>query len=175
MSDLPVRGSVDTVSAARDSADQVSAAHVSAARVSTDRVSAVSALVRAVRVFERASDDLTVADYRVLAQIVAGEERASRLAHRLALGKPTVSATVESLSKRGLIVRGTVEGDARATSLSLTDEGAKHFERMEGHMIHLLEQLAARTDDPEGVIQSLAALDGAIDEALTERYRKAGA
>ena len=71
------------------------------------------ALARASRLLERATDELSLGHYRVLAAVAAGEERASRVASRLALGKPTVSATVESLCERGLVARARVAGDQR--------------------------------------------------------------
>jgi DNA-binding MarR family transcriptional regulator len=138
-------------------------------------VSAVRALARASRVVERASDGLSFADYRVLATISSGEERASRLADRLAVGKPAISATVDSLHKRGLILRSAVEGDARATSLALTEEGAELFDRMEGRMARQLELLAERTDDPDRLIDSLATLGDAVEQALQQRRQQADA
>lgn len=138
-------------------------------------VSAVRALARASRVVERASDGLSFADYRVLAAITGGEERASRLADRLAVGKPAISATVDSLHRRGLILRSAVEGDARATSLALTVEGAELFDRMEGRMARQLELLAERTDDPDGLIASLATLGDAVDQAMEQRRQAADA
>lgn len=136
---------------------------------------AVRALARASRIVERASDGLSFADYRVLAAISSGEERASRLADRLAVGKPAISATVDSLARRGLILRTAVEGDARATSLALSAEGAELFARMEGRMTRQLELLAARTDDPEGVVRALASLGDAVEQAVQERRQKADA
>jgi DNA-binding MarR family transcriptional regulator len=136
---------------------------------------AVRALARASRVVERASDGLSFADYRVLAAISSGEGRASRLAHRLAVGKPAISATVDSLHKRGLILRNAVEGDARATSLALSDEGAELFGRMESRMTRQLELLADRTDDPEALIRALGGLGDAIEQAMQEREQRADA
>lgn len=138
-------------------------------------VDAVRALARASRVVERASDDLSFADYRVLAAISSGEERASRLAHRLAVGKPAISATVDSLAKRGLILRTAVEGDARATSLALSPHGVELFGRMEGRMARQLELLAGRTGDADAVIDALAALGDAVEQAMQERQQKADA
>ncbi|RKR76690.1 MarR family winged helix-turn-helix transcriptional regulator [Frondihabitans australicus] len=135
-------------------------------------IAAVRALARASRVVERASDGLSFADYRVLAAVSSGEERASRLAARLAVGKPAISATVESLSKRGLLRRDAVEGDARATSLTVTDEGRELFERMEGRMARQLELLAERAPDPAALISSLATLGDAVEEAVAERRAK---
>ena len=78
-------------------------------------------LARAARILERVSGELSLAHYRVLSAIAGGDERASRVAERLALGKPAVSAAVESLSQRGLIARSEVAGDQRAAALRLTD------------------------------------------------------
>ena len=136
---------------------------------------AVRALARASRVVERASLDLSFADFRVMSSIDSGEGRASRLADRLALGKPTVSATVESLSKRGLVLRAKVEGDNRAVALTLSDEGRDLFERMQARMSRQLELLAERTGQPERVIEALALLDDAVDAAMRERHEREAA
>ena len=133
---------------------------------------AVLALARASRVVERASTDLSFADYRVLSSIDSGEGRASRLADRLALGKPTVSATVDSLSKRGLIVRSKVEGDNRAIALTLSEDGRDLYDRMQARMSRQLELLAERTGQPERVIEALALLNDAVDAAMRERHEK---
>ena len=91
-------------------------------------VEAVQSLTRASKVMERASGGLSLAHYRVLAAVAAGDERASRVAARLALGKPTVSASVEALCARGLLVRSGVAGDQRAIQLSLTEPGRELLE-----------------------------------------------
>ena len=83
------------------------------------------ALARASRLLERASGDLSLAHYRVLAAVASGEERASRVAARLALGRPAISAAVDSLGQRGLLDRVEVEGDARAVALSVTAAGQR--------------------------------------------------
>ncbi|HEY5230613.1 MAG TPA: MarR family transcriptional regulator [Galbitalea sp.] len=127
---------------------------------------AVQALSRLSRIVERASDELSFADYRVLSAIAAGEARASRLANRLLLGKPTISSTIDSLSKRGLVVRATVEADNRAIELSLSPEGAELLSRMEARMVRQLELLAARTPNPEQAIQSLGWFGSVIEESM---------
>jgi len=132
----------------------------------TDAVRAISRMARFV---ERASDSLSPADYRVMSAILEGEARASRLAHRLSLGKPAISSTVESLSKRGLIVKSSVEGDNRAVELALSDEGVELFSRMEQRMTSQLDELVARTPDASQVIASLGWLGAAIEEWMQER------
>jgi DNA-binding MarR family transcriptional regulator len=139
-------------------------------------VDAVRALARASRVLERASGELSLAHYRVLSAVAAGDERASRVANRLALGKPTVSAAVDSLSQRGLLLRESVEGDQRAASLRLTAAGAALLSRVEAAMIGRIEDLCARTPDGPQLMESLVWLGAAVDEMQDERAgeRKGG-
>ncbi|GAA3524226.1 hypothetical protein GCM10022222_03270 [Amycolatopsis ultiminotia] len=133
---------------------------------------AVRALARASRVLERSSADLHLAHYRVLAAIASGDERASRVAQRLALGRPAISAAVDTLTKRGLLIRGDVDGDHRATALSLTPQGEQVLAETETQMVTRVADLAARTPDPDRLLQALGWLGEAIDEAVAER--KAG-
>ena len=135
----------------------------------TINVDALHGLARASRILERTSGDLTLAQYRVLASVGDGEERAARIAARLALGKPTISATVESLRQRGLLTRTEVEEDQRAAALTLTDVGRTTLDAVEREMWQRLEWLAGRAPDPTAVIQALVALDKAVDEFLAQR------
>jgi len=136
-------------------------------------IDAVRALSRVSRVVNPAIGDLSPADYRLMAIIVSGEERAARVAARLALGKATISATVDSLSKRGLIVRSQVPGDSRATALSLSEEGLALFDLVEGRMARQLELLCERTPNGEQVIESLTWLGTVIEAAVTDRIERA--
>lgn len=138
----------------------------------SDLVEAVRAMSRLSRIVERASDELSFADYRVMSAIAEGEARASRLASRLLLGKPTISSTVDSLSRRGLIVKSTVEGDNRAVELTLSAEGAELFERMEARMVRQLELLVERTPDPPVVVRSLVQLGTVIEESMAAHARE---
>ncbi|HEY4277139.1 MAG TPA: MarR family winged helix-turn-helix transcriptional regulator [Conexibacter sp.] len=132
-------------------------------------VQAIRALARLSRVLERSSADLNLAHYRVLSSVADGDERASHVAERLALGKPTVSAAVDALTKRGLLARGDVARDGRAAALSLTPEGAAVLAEVEEQMLARITPLAARTPDADRALESLAWLGEAIDAAVSER------
>ncbi|HWD03755.1 MAG TPA: MarR family winged helix-turn-helix transcriptional regulator [Amycolatopsis sp.] len=134
---------------------------------------AVRALARASRLLERSTGELNLAHYRVLAAIATGDERASRVARRLALGRPAISAAVDALTKRGLVVREDVDADHRATALSLTPEGERLLAETETEMIARITALTARTPDGDRVLESLAWLGRAIDEVMAERLDKA--
>ena len=134
-----------------------------------DEVGAIRALARVARLLERSSGDLNLAHYRVLSAIAEGSERASRVADRLALGKPTVSAAVESLTKRGLLLREDVADDRRAATLTLTPAGEEALVAVDREMLGCLDELLARTPDPARVLQSLGQLGTALDEVAAER------
>ena len=121
------------------------------------------ALARAARVLERASGELSLAHYRVLSAIAAGDARASRIAHRLALGNPTVSAAVDALCQRELVRREEVAGDQRAVGLSVSAEGRTLLHRVESEMVQRLAAIASRSRDPRRLVESLALLGEAID------------
>jgi DNA-binding MarR family transcriptional regulator len=141
-------------------------------RSNKDEVGAIRALARVARLLERSSGDLNLAHYRVLSAIAEGSERASRVADRLALGKPTVSAAVESLTKRGLLLREDVADDRRATTLSLTPAGEEALAAVDREMLGYLDELLARTPDPARVLESLGQLGTALDEVAAERLSR---
>jgi DNA-binding MarR family transcriptional regulator len=126
-------------------------------------VHAVRALARISRVLERTSGDLSLAQYRVLAAVDGGDERASRVAHRLALGKPAISAAVDALCTRGLLVRGADASDQRAAALALTTAGRLLLAEVERAMVERLSRICAGTPDPARLIESLTWLGAALD------------
>jgi DNA-binding MarR family transcriptional regulator len=132
-------------------------------------VRAVRTLARVSRVLERASDELNLAHYRVLSAVASGDQRASRVAVRLTLGKPAVSAAVDALCQRGLLTRSGVDADQRAAALSVTTEGAAVLDRVEAHMTARILALCARTPDAALIVESLGRLGDALDEAAAER------
>lgn len=138
-------------------------------------VDAVRALARASRLLERASSELSLAHYRVLAAIASGDVRATRIAARLAVGKPAISAAVESLCQRGLLARSVVEGDQRAAALHLTPSGRVLLDRVEAAMGERLRELAAaHIPEPRQLFESLVWLDAAIEADLAERASTRG-
>jgi DNA-binding MarR family transcriptional regulator len=136
-------------------------------------IEAVRALARASSVLERASDELSLAHYRVLSAIASGQERASHVAARLALGRPTVSAAVDPLVKRGLLERLGVDGDHRVAELRLTAEGEQLLARVEVEMRRRLRDLASLTIDPDRLLEALVWLGQAVDQWRAERRLQA--
>ena len=122
----------------------------------------VLAVARLARFLERACTDLTLAQYRVLALVADGERHASRVAQALALGKPTVSATVDALAERGLLNRAPAGHDKRATELAVTPEGRRVLRDTEAAMRARLDDLLG-ADDAVVVADALERVQRALD------------
>ena len=122
----------------------------------------VLAVARLARYLERACTDLTLAQYRVLALVADGERHASRVAQALALGKPSVSASVETLAERGLLTRAPAGHDRRATELAVTTDGRRALHATEAAMRARLDDLLTH-DDAEVVADALARVQRALD------------
>ena len=132
-------------------------------------VDAVRALARVARLLEKAAGDLSLAHYRILSAVAGGDARASRIAARLALGKPAVSTAVETLCQRGLLVREDHIGDQRVVDLRLTREGAARLRAVEADMTRWLDALGARTPDADAVLDALVRLGDAIEHVAATR------
>ncbi|MCW2784759.1 MAG: hypothetical protein JWP74_1276 [Marmoricola sp.] len=132
---------------------------------------AVRALARLSRLMERAvlDEGLSLAHFRVLAAVAEGDVRATRVAQRLALGKPTVSATVDALCRGGLLERHDVAGDQRATALHVTGRGRDVLDRAEGAMTERLRSVLACTEQPEAGLEALVRLGRGLELAMAER------
>jgi DNA-binding MarR family transcriptional regulator len=110
-----------------------------------------------------------MAQYRVLAAVAAGEDRAARIAERLELGRPAVSSAVEALSAKGYLKRLEARGDQRAFDLQVTQSGFAALEVVERDMTIALYELCARVSDGESLLRSLAILGAAVDAVHEER------
>jgi DNA-binding MarR family transcriptional regulator len=130
---------------------------------------AIRAVVRISRLLERACGDLSLAHYRVLAAVAEGEERASRIAERLALGKPTVSASVDALCRRGLLMRDSAAGDQRVSPLHLTADGEATLRAVEEAMLERFAAVLAHTREASDVVSALNRLGTGLDDLATAR------
>lgn len=133
---------------------------------------AVRSLARASRLLERAAGALGMAQYRVLSAIAAGDERASLVAKRFGLGRPTVSVAVDALCRQGLLAREDAPGDHRATDLSITPKGSALLSEVEAAMVGVLGDLCDRAPTGGSVTSALAALGPALDALQVERAQR---
>lgn len=140
--------------------------------ITMNEVDAVRALVRMARMLERAAGDLSLAHYRVLAAVAGGDEQASRVARRLALGKPTISASVDALCQRGLLERADKSGDQRVTTLRLTPAGEQVLREAEAAMIQRLDSVLSRTPRGADAAATLARLTIGLDRLAEDRVKR---
>jgi DNA-binding MarR family transcriptional regulator len=117
--------------------------------------------------------DLTLAQYRVLGLLAGGDERASQLAARLAVAKPTLTSIVDSLVERGFAARETLDGDRRAVRLSITPAGRVVLRRSAAELRKVLGTVLERCADPDAVLAALVDLRHALDGLWAERTQQA--
>jgi DNA-binding MarR family transcriptional regulator len=136
---------------------------------------AARAIALAARNLERAASarDLTLAQYRVLAQVAAGDERSSLLAERLAVAKPTITAVVDGLVERGYLERSSVDGDRRSIRIAVTKAGRHALRAAEVEMTESLDAILEHVGDRDAVLRALADLDDAMRVRLETRLKAA--
>lgn len=137
---------------------------------SADGPTPVRTLARLARLLDRACDDPTLPQYRLLAMIDAGGARASLLAERLAVSKPSISSMVDALADRGLVDRREVRDDRRAVHLGLTPAGRRALRQAERRMEARLDEVLAHCVDRPAVERALSLLGDALDAARRERH-----
>lgn len=135
---------------------------------------AVLTVMRLFRALERVDTGLTPQQYRILKLAGAGEERSARLAERLAVAKPTLTATADGLVAAGYVQRKEQPGDRRVVRLCLTLAGRSALERADAAYADWLGALLAATGAPDMPIQALQSLDAAMDERRRARLAAAG-
>jgi DNA-binding MarR family transcriptional regulator len=109
---------------------------------------------------------LALADFDVLAQLAnaGGELRMTELANRALISRSGMTRRVARLVDEGLVQRATVDGDARAVVVSLTDAGvARLTETAPVHLRGVAELFVAQLDD-----QELAVLKSALDKVTVD-------
>jgi len=114
--------------------------------------------------------DLSLAQYRVLGFLSEGSAVSSAVAEGLAVRPPSITAVIDGLVVRGLVVRHTIAGDRRRVSLVVTDEGAKVFDQAEAVVAGRLWAIAGFLDDDDGGERALADL-GRWSVALRAYHR----
>ncbi len=112
------------------------------------------------RTLERACEDLSLAQYRVLAMVATGDARASKLADRLAVGRPTVTAVVDGLVERDYLRREAVPGDRRSARIVVTDAGRTALASAEDAMSARLEHLLGAVSDRDAFVRGLSEIEG---------------
>ncbi len=130
----------------------------------------VMILLRLFRALERVDTDLTPQQYRILKLAGAGGERSAKLAERLAVAKPTLTAIADGLVAAGYARRETEPGDRRVVRLCLTESGHAAVGRADAAYGQWLDQLLTQATAPEAVLNALDTLNEAMDEVRRARH-----
>jgi DNA-binding MarR family transcriptional regulator len=125
--------------------------------------------MRMARALERVDAGLSPQQYRILKLAGAGGERSARLAERLAVAKPTLTAIADSLVAAGLARRETEPGDRRVVRLHLTEAGSAAVVRADAAYREWLARLYELTGDRDRIHADLGLINGALDELCRAR------
>ncbi len=134
-----------------------------------DMSEAIMVILRLFRGLECVDTGLTSSQYRILKLAGAGGERSTRLAQRLAVAKPTLTATADGLVAAGYACRAAEPGDRRVVRLSLTPAGRAALDRADAAYSAWLGQLLEATGDQAAVLSALELLGSAMTEARRAR------
>ena len=127
-------------------------------------------IARLCRVLEcNATADLTLPQYRVLGLLAGGDEKASLLASRVSVAKPTLTSIVDSLFERGFVAREIPDGDRRSVRLSITKAGRTALANAAAEFREVLDEVLAECAEPDAVLDALDALRDALDERWAQR------
>lgn len=119
------------------------------------------------RTLEKASEQMTLPQYRVLTLINNSPERASRIAAAADVTRPSLTGLLDGLVAKGWVARSDVDGDRRGVSLAITAAGAKAYNDAQAAMGAAVQELLGTADAKT----ARRALDGlvALHEALVAR------
>jgi DNA-binding MarR family transcriptional regulator len=131
------------------------------------RLAAVRVLAHLHRMLESADAGLTIPQYRMLAVLSEGGDRSARVAQKLAVRKPTLTALADGLIAAGFAERESEPGDRRIVRLTLTDAGRAALARADEAYLDRLAPVLAELRDPDRLVGDL--LD--LGEVLAARVR----
>lgn len=154
--------------AAETAAAEPLAAERAATQTADDAVvDGLLTVLRVSRVMERVQSGVSPQQYRMLKLIGAGGERSARLAEKLAVARPTLTSTADSLVAAGLAVRQAEPGDRRVVRLCLTPAGQAAVERADEAYAGWFGSLLDHTGRRAEILADLEFLD----DSMTERRR----
>lgn len=119
--------------------------------------------------------DLSLAQYRLLANLSEGPSGASALAERLIVTRPSVTALADGLVEKGFVERRQAPADRRSVIHVLTDKGSRVIGEADEAIDRRLVSVAAELPDTErrrafGGLQAWEkALDRTRDKAMRNR------
>jgi DNA-binding MarR family transcriptional regulator len=130
-------------------------------------VAGLLTVLRISRVMERLDAGVSPQQYRILKLIGEGGERSAKLAEKLAVARPTLTSTADSLVAAGLAYRDAEPGDRRVVRLFLTAAGREAVARADTVYAAWFDSLLEDTGRRAEVLADFLALN----DSMTERRR----
>jgi long-chain acyl-CoA synthetase len=142
------------------------------AGVATGAARAIARLAKQVEV-ALAPLDLSLPQYRVLALLADGSTASSVLARKLAVSPPSVTAVVDGLVARELVVRRDDPDDRRRLTLLLTRDGKQLLSAADAAAEARLDEIAGYLDPSPSVrAAGLDEWNRALDRTREEHVKR---
>jgi DNA-binding MarR family transcriptional regulator len=108
-----------------------------------DYTPGIRLLARLARVAEQScqATGISLPQYRLLVSVSGGPQRASELAARVGVSRPTLTSLVDGLEQAGLLKRAPVPTDRRGIQLVPTEEGLGAVERADSALTRRMLEL----------------------------------
>ncbi len=103
--------------------------------------------------------DISLPQYRVLGLLNEGNSLPSSMADRLDVRRPSITAVVDGLVAKGLVVRTPAEGDRRQIDHCITPAGVKTLLAADSAVGQRLSGIAACLETPQETDDAMAAID----------------
>jgi DNA-binding MarR family transcriptional regulator len=112
---------------------------------------------------------MTLAQFRVLSVVASSPERASRIAERADMSRPSLSGLLDGLASRGWVERRVVAGDRRGVRLEVTPDGHVALRRAQTAVSEAMAAILVDVpfDERDAVRRALVVLARAFDERAT--------
>lgn len=138
-----------------------------------DFTAGIRLLARLARVAEQAcqATGISLPQYRLLVSVSGQPQRASELAARVGVSRPTLTSLVDGLEQAGLLRRQPVATDRRGIQLVPTRDGLEAVSRAEAALTKRMLQLVA-PDTAILVADVVKALGMALDREGEAQLRR---
>jgi long-chain acyl-CoA synthetase len=114
---------------------------------------------------------MTLPQYRLLSLVATAPERASRLADRASVTRPSLTGILDGLVTRGWVARSDVDGDRRGVTLTITAAGQQAYDDATAATTSGLDELISGADPKTRakILAGLVALRTLMQERADKR------
>jgi long-chain acyl-CoA synthetase len=114
---------------------------------------------------------MTLPQFRLLSLVATAPERASKLADRAAVTRPSLTGILDGLVTRGWVERSDVDGDRRGVTLTITAAGQKAYDDATAATAAGLDELigAADAKTRAKILGGLVALRAVMQDRAEKR------